>query len=118
VGLSIITYNHSSISAVIIGCCPAFAVLVNAFRSNASYDSRGYRRQTDWNADRTGGSRLELKSIGKERISQQVLGLGSTDLHWTGVHSSQERLRTKHDGIMVSTTVMHQQDSIDRFERP
>ncbi|XPS81621.1 hypothetical protein M3J09_013551 [Ascochyta lentis] len=29
--------------AVIIGCCPAFAVPVNAFRTKAIYDSQGYR---------------------------------------------------------------------------
>jgi hypothetical protein len=41
--------------AVIIGCCPAFAILVNAFRLKTLYDSRGYRKQTDSNADKKRG---------------------------------------------------------------
>ncbi|KAH6872353.1 hypothetical protein BKA58DRAFT_468154 [Alternaria rosae] len=104
--------------AVIIGCCPAFAVLVNAFRFNNSYDSRGYRRQTDGNVDRITRSRLELRPFGNNRTSRPGLGQGLTDSHWAGMYSSQEELRAKHDGIMVSTTVTHEQDVIDMLRRP
>jgi hypothetical protein len=55
--------------------------------------------------------------IGCKRDLDKGLGLDTADLHWVDVHSSQEELRAKHDGILVSTTVMHEQDSIDAFER-
>ncbi|CAI9625696.1 hypothetical protein GT037_000857 [Alternaria burnsii] len=103
--------------AVIIGCCPAFAVLVKALRPKNSYDSRGYRRQTNSNSDKKRVSKLELNTIGCKRDLDKGLGLDTTDLHWADVHSSQEELRAKHDGILVSTTVIHEQDSIDAFER-
>lgn len=60
---------------------------------------------------------MELNTIGCKRDLDKGLGLDTTDLHWADVHSSQEELRAKHDGILVSTTVMHEQDSIDAFER-
>lgn len=55
--------------------------------------------------------------IGCKRDLDKGLGIDTADLHWVDVHSSQEELRAKHDGILVSTTVMHEQDSIDGFER-
>jgi hypothetical protein len=105
--------NADLLLAVIIGCCPAFAILVNACRSNTSYDSGGYRKQTDSNADKKGTSRVELRTIGSRGVRGMGIGLNTTDSHWAGAHSSQEELRTKHDGIMVSTTttVTHMQDS-------
>jgi len=105
------------VPAVIIGCCPAFAVLLNAFRFNTSYDSRGYRRQTDGFADRSKGSRLELRPSGNNRPSKPIFEQGLAELHWAGAHSSQEELRAKHDGIMVSTTIAHEQGLIDMFRR-
>ncbi|RYN26799.1 hypothetical protein AA0118_g151 [Alternaria tenuissima] len=59
--------------AVIIGCCPAFAVLVKALRPKNSYDSRGYRRQTNSNSDKKRGSRLELNTIRCKRDLIKVL---------------------------------------------
>ncbi|KAH6639598.1 hypothetical protein C7974DRAFT_449703 [Boeremia exigua] len=100
--------------AVIIGCCPAFAVLVNAFRTKASYDSHGYRKHTGSGSGK--GSKVQLRTIGgiSTRERNQRLGLETTDLHWAGVHSSQEQLKSTHDGIMVSTTVTQKQgQSID-----
>ena len=104
--------------AVIIGSSPAFAILFNAFRSKTSYDSRGYRKQADNNADKQGGSKVELKAIGSRGGRGRGVGLGTTDSHWAGAHSSQEELRTKHDGIMVSTTttITHTEDSADVFD--
>ncbi|KAI4632857.1 hypothetical protein J4E80_000216 [Alternaria sp. BMP 0032] len=101
--------------AVIIGCCPAFAVLLNAFRFNTSYDSRGYRRQTDGFVDRSRGSRLELRPSGNNRPSKPVFEQELAELHWAGAHSSQEELRAKHDGIRVSTTVTYEQGLINTF---
>ncbi|KAI4681140.1 uncharacterized protein J4E88_005647 [Alternaria novae-zelandiae] len=103
--------------AVIIGCCPAFAVLLNAFRVNTSYDSRGYRRQTDGFADRSKGSRLELRPSGNNRSPKPIFEQGLAELHWAGAHSSQEELRAKLDGIMISTTVTHEQDLMDMLRR-
>lgn len=90
--------------AVIIGCCPAFAILINAFRTKTTYDSRGYRKQTDSNSKAR--SDVQLRTIGaiSTRERNQKLGL-QTDAHWADAHSSQEELRADHDGIMVSTTV-------------
>ena len=109
--------NSDLFTAVIIGCCPAFAVLVNLFRSKASYGSDGYQKQTESNAGRHGGIRMELRTIGIRgtREKNQRLGLNSVDLHWAGAHSSQEELRAKHDGIMISTSVT--QGSMDTLEK-
>ncbi|KAF1930601.1 uncharacterized protein M421DRAFT_377665 [Didymella exigua CBS 183.55] len=91
--------------AVIIGCCPAFAVLINAARTKFSYDSQGYQKHTGGTGQ--GSSNVQLRTIGSMRARErnQHLGLETTDLHWAGAHSSQEQLRTTHDGILVSTTV-------------
>ncbi|XP_014560490.1 hypothetical protein COCVIDRAFT_88942 [Bipolaris victoriae FI3] len=103
--------------AVIIGCCPAFAVLTNSARTKASYDSHGYRRQADSDTNKNHGSRIELGTIGSRatRDITKVVGLNTIDLHWLCAQNSQEELRVKHgSSIMVSTTVT--QDSVDKSE--
>ncbi|KAF1837316.1 hypothetical protein BDW02DRAFT_160761 [Decorospora gaudefroyi] len=103
--------------AVIIGCCPAFAVLVNAFRIKTSYNLRSYRKQTDSNAHSKSGSKIQLRTIGSRRVRDQEFGFDTTDSHWAQAHSSQEELRAKHDGVLVSTTVTHVQDPVEPFEK-
>ncbi|KAI8942824.1 hypothetical protein NX059_000865 [Plenodomus lindquistii] len=93
--------------AVIIGCCPAFAILANAFRSKTTYDSRGYRRQTEGKYNKQGGGSSELVTIGRlsTRDKNRKLGLETSGSHWADAHSSQEELKASHNGILVSTTV-------------
>ena len=107
-----IHYNTRSPLAVIIGCCPAFAILVNAFRSKTPDDSRGYRKHGESNSNSKGGSKIELQTIGSGGGRRQGVGLDTIDSYWAGAHSSQEELRTKHEGILVST-VTHVRDSAD-----
>ncbi|KAH7089559.1 hypothetical protein FB567DRAFT_618786 [Paraphoma chrysanthemicola] len=114
--------------AVIIGTCPAFAILINAFRTKSTYDSRGYRKQTD---SKSGGGEVALQTIGSmsTRERNQKLGLQSSDSHWADVHSSREDLRAEdadedrglgaeygrgrgHEGIMVRTTVVQKEASV------
>ncbi|KAJ8116804.1 hypothetical protein OPT61_g1843 [Boeremia exigua] len=92
--------------AVIIGCCPAFAVLVNSFQTRDTYDSQGY-----WKQSESGTDQLQLRTIGSmgTRERNHHLGLETTDLHWAGAHSNQEHLKTYHDGIRVLTTVTQSQ---------
>jgi hypothetical protein len=87
--------------AIIIGCCPSFAVLVNAFRSEVAYDSQGYRKYSRSFKAQSGSKPIQLRI--RERNHQ--IGLDTTDLHWADAHSSQEQLRTTHDGILVSETI-------------
>ncbi|KAF2844787.1 hypothetical protein T440DRAFT_547000 [Plenodomus tracheiphilus IPT5] len=98
--------------AIIIGCCPAFAILVNAFRNKVFHDSRGYRKQTASNGGKQRGSNNELVTVGRlgTRERNQKLGLETCDLHWADVHSSQEELKASHQGILVSTAVTQQQE--------
>ncbi|KZM25828.1 uncharacterized protein EKO05_0002547 [Ascochyta rabiei] len=97
--------------AVIIGCCPAFAVLVNAFRARATYDSQGYRKHTGTGTGQGRGSKVQLRTIGSmgTRERNRRLGLDTTDSHWADAHNSQEQLSATHDGILVSTTVTQKQ---------
>ena len=95
------------VSAVIIGCCPGYAVLFNHFRSKRStYDAHGYRKQPHSRSGERTGDEIQLNTIGsaKTRSRDTRLGLTSNELLWTDVHSSQEELAKNHDGIMVSTT--------------
>jgi hypothetical protein len=87
--------------AIIIGCCPSFAVLVNTFRSEVAYDSQGYRKYSRSFKAQSGSKPIQLRI--RERNHQ--IGLDTTDLHWADAHSSQEQLRTTHDGILVSETI-------------
>ncbi|KAL6705710.1 hypothetical protein ACN47E_006499 [Coniothyrium glycines] len=106
--------------AVIIGCCPAFAILVNAFRAKATYDSRGYRRHLESHSGKNDGSRIQLQTIGSmsTRERDQKLGLETTTSHWADAHSSQEELRGNHDGILVLTTVTQDQGSVSCYKDP
>lgn len=96
--------------AVIIGCCPAFAVLANSSRTKITYDSQGYRKYTGSGPSQGRGSKLRLKTIGSTttRERNHHLGLETTDLHWAEAHSSQEQLRATHEGIIVSKTVLQE----------
>lgn len=95
------------LTAVIIGCCPAFAILVNSARTKATYDSQGYQKYGSSAADKAKGSKIQLRTIGsmatKERSDQS--GWETGNMHWADAHSSQEQLRATHEGIIVSTTV-------------
>lgn len=87
--------------AVIIGCCPSSAVLINASRKSSkmpSHDANGYVKQSEV---------VQLRTIGSitTRSRTKKLGLETTDSPWVDVHSSQEELARNHDGIMESTTV-------------
>ena len=100
------------LSAVIIGCCPAFAVLANSSsRTKPTYDSQGYQKYTGSGPDKERGSKIMLRTIGSTttrstKDRNQHLGLETTDAHWAEAHSSQEQLRATHEGIIVSTTVV------------
>lgn len=100
-----------TLPAVIIGCCPAFAVLANnSARTKPTYDSQGYQKYTG-TTDKERGSRIMLRTIGSTAAKSTKdrnhhLGLETMDAHWAEAHSSQEQLRATHEGIIVSTTVM------------
>lgn len=106
-------------TAVIIGCCPAFAVVGNAFRTRVAYNSQGYRKHAGSGPGQGGGSKVQLRTIGNMRTRERNhhLGLDTTDLHWADAHSSQEQLRATHDGILVSTTVTQEQAETITTER-
>lgn len=93
--------------AVIIGCCPAFAVLVNTARTKVTYDSQGYQKYTGSESGQGRGSKIQLRTIGSTATKERNrhLGLDTTDTHWADAHSSQEQLSATHNGILVSTTV-------------
>jgi hypothetical protein len=101
------------VPAVIIGCCPAFAVLANnASRTKPTYDSQGYQKYTgSGGPDKERGGKIMLRTIGSTAIRSTKdrnchLGLETMDAHWAEAHSSQEQLRATHEGIIVSTTVV------------
>lgn len=100
--------HADTITAVIIGCCPAFAVLINSLRTRVTYDSQGYRRQTNDGSGPSENSKVQLRTLRdlKARERDQRLGLQTGELHWADAHSSQEQLKASHDGILVSTTVV------------
>jgi len=93
--------------AVIIGCCPSFAVLINAPRKSSkkpSYNANGYVKQSE---------DVHLRTIVSMTTwsRNKKLGLETTDSLWVDVHSSQEELAANHDGIMVSTSVKRDEHS-------
>ncbi|KAF2114826.1 hypothetical protein BDV96DRAFT_494291 [Lophiotrema nucula] len=85
--------------AVIIGCLPAFAVVIrNRFGTKkGSYDSRGYvKRSTDV---------IKMKSVGSGSSGLRT----KDDELWPEAHGSQEALA--HDaGHITVTTTIHQND--------
>jgi hypothetical protein len=92
-------------SAVVIGLCPAFAVLIRAGRNNskkAKYSTGGYVKQD--------GQNFKLHTIGgsSTRNKNKRGATSDTDMFWTEVDGSQEELAGKPDGISISTTI--QQD--------
>lgn len=82
-------------AAVIIGNGPAFAMLVNAFRSKSkAYSAQGYRNQI---ASKSGAqSGFNLGTMASVKAHDK--------LDWDA-HSSQEELAAAHDGILVTTTI-------------
>ncbi|CAO2647391.1 Nn.00g083130.m01.CDS01 [Neocucurbitaria sp. VM-36] len=85
--------------AIIIGCSPAFAVLIRKRMNSskkASYNAQGYLKQgTEDN--------IKMKSL----VSSN--GRGNRDIYWDDTHSSQEELAKNAGRIVVKTTV-HQDD--------
>lgn len=96
-----------------IGSCPAFAILVNAFRAKApthSYRSQGYRKHNDNGPSGTSThNEIQLGTVGAGTTlskDQRRPSEASDDrTNWAHVHSSQEKLAADHEGIMVTTTV-------------
>ena len=91
--------------AVIIGCSPAFAILVRK-RSNASkpsYNAQGYVKQASDN--------IRMKSMVSSSIRLQG---DNRDALWGDAHSSQEELAKNAGRIVVKTTV-HQDDEISSY---
>ncbi|KAJ8114400.1 hypothetical protein OPT61_g3714 [Boeremia exigua] len=85
--------------AVIIGCCPSFAVLINAKRKSykkPSYNTGVYDEHPE---------NVKLRTIGSQttRIKTARLRSEITDSLWIDDHSSQEELATSHSGINIST---------------
>jgi hypothetical protein len=95
---------------VIIGCCPAFAVLANAFHTKTKYNSRSYQKQSESDTGRKIGSKIQLRTIGsvETRERNQQFGLET----WADAHGSQEELRSNYNGILISNTVTQKQSTV------
>ncbi|KAF2030478.1 hypothetical protein EK21DRAFT_100358 [Setomelanomma holmii] len=84
-------------SAVIIGLCPSFAILMRATRQRTkktSYNAAGYVKQN--------GQKFQLQTIGNKSVQTK-----GNRTFWTEVSSSQEELAGRRDTISVSTTIQH-----------
>ncbi|OAL45166.1 hypothetical protein IQ07DRAFT_661946 [Pyrenochaeta sp. DS3sAY3a] len=88
--------------AVIIGCSPAFAILIrNKINSTkkSSYNAQGYIKQ--------GTGDIKMKPIGSSS------GRGKRDeidTYWEDMHSSQEELAKNAGRIMVKTTLQQENE--------
>jgi len=101
-------------TAVVIGCCPSFAVLFNSWRkkSSSKYNSQGYRRQT-YAATLPKSPRTPMNNIHMTTITS--VKSQHTDRHWSEMHtrhSSQEELARNHDGILVTTTFQAEKEGL------
>jgi hypothetical protein len=100
--LSQFTATYLLNTAVVIGLCPSFAVLIRVTRKTSkkpSYNAGGYVKQD--------GQSFHLQTIGSASARPKSKKRGSNDMEtfWTDVRGSQEELAGKHDGISVSTTI-------------
>lgn len=89
---------------IVVGCCPAFAILFHAHRaSHRSYDTNGY-----WRHDQ---SRLASTRRNPDMIVMNPVAVGAGRAHMMkGIagrddNSSREELAAHSKGIMVTTTV-------------
>lgn len=96
------------LSAVIIGCCPAFAALYRTARKTqkASYDARGYAKHPSSNSEVPPSSAIHLKSI----VSTTGRPKKNSSYYDLEADSSQEELAAR-SGIYVTKTVV-QEDEI------
>jgi hypothetical protein len=102
-------FDTNIFPAVVIGLCPAFAILIRAGRNpskKAKYNSGGYIKQD--------GQSFKLHTIGSSstRGKNKRIAHGETDLIWTEVNGSQEELAGKPDGISISTTIHQDAESV------
>jgi hypothetical protein len=95
--------NADRVPAVLIGCCPAFAMYVNAFRTKTAYDSRGYHKYTQDNNGERNGSNVQLRAVRKSsaRTRDDEASLETTELYEIDARSSLGALETHPRGVTV-----------------
>lgn len=95
--------------AVIIGCSPAFAVIIRRYfqTRNASSAARQYNTQQSASGD------VKMKSMGG--AAGRPRHAGSTSI-WDDAHSSQEALAKDDARVSVATT-SHQDDERGNHSR-
>jgi len=89
---------------IVVGCCPAFAILFHAYRApHKSYDTHGYLRHDQ---SRLGANRRNEDAL---RMNPMAAGAGRGQMMQSHAarydNSSQEELAAHSKGIMVTTTV-------------
>jgi hypothetical protein len=100
--LALWTVTESS-KAIIIGCCPAFAVFYRTIHTQAvSYDANGYIRHK---MSRPG---TNLSHPGAIKMNSITIGAGRrkstrNDKYWDDSRNSQEELAADSKAIMVTT---------------
>lgn len=95
--------------AVVIGCCPAFAILYRTSRTpHVSYDTHGYVRHGQSRSGASGrrGDAINM-TTGTSGTARSKAS--RNDPYWDDTASSQEELAADTKGIRVTTTV--QQDN-------
>jgi hypothetical protein len=92
-------------TAVIIGCSPAFAILIRnrLNTSKPSYNAQGYAKQ--------GTDDIKMKSIVSSSVRPRR---DNREPYWDDAHSSQEEL-AKHAGRIVVKTTVHQDDELSCY---
>lgn len=88
---------------IVIGCCPAFAILFHKRAPQKSYDTNGYLRhdQSTLGMDRRNTDAIKMKPVLHGTSGAQILKSSAASYD----NSSQEELAAPSTGIMVTTTV-------------
>jgi hypothetical protein len=99
--------------AIIIGCCPAFAVFYRATHPRAvSYDTNGYIRHNQsrpgTNPSHTGAIKMNSITIGAGRRKSI-----RSDNYWDDTRSSQEELAVDSKATMVTTSLQQERGQSD-----
>jgi len=76
-------------SAILIGLCPSFTVLINANR-RTTHEVRG------WSSG--------LRAMGSASTRPKPKAPTELDTFWTNIHGSEEELAGKQDSVSVATT--------------